>query len=78
GISFLYYLDRDRVESFGLDPVRVQGALLVSVGLVFAVATGVLLQETPGTTVPVGTLFFILFGAILLRLERVATEAGSD
>lgn len=76
-ISVVYYLDRDRVESFDLDPVRVQGALLVGVGLVFAVATGLLWQETPGATVPVGTLFFFVFGVILLRLERVETEAGS-
>lgn len=76
-ISVVYYLDRDRVESRDLDPVRLQGALLLGVGLIFAAAAGVLWLESPGLTVPVGTVFFLLFGAILLRVERVEPGAGS-
>ena len=70
-VSVVYYFDEGRVEGLAVDPVRLQGALLVLVGLVFAAATLVLWQQTPGATLPIGTVFFLIFGAILLRVDRV-------
>jgi len=76
GLSVVYYLDEARVEALPVDPVRLQGALLLLVGLVFTAATAVLWQETPGATLPVGAAFLLVFGAILLRVERVDAVAG--
>lgn len=70
-LSLVYYADEDRVESWPLDPVRVLGGLLVLAGLVFAVATGVLLLHQSRATIPFGAVFLLAFGAILLtKVER--------
>jgi len=53
------------------DPVRTLGLLLLTAGLVMAVPVWQHWQATAGTTVPVGVLFQLGFGAVLLRTERV-------
>ena len=53
------------------DPVRTLGLLLLTAGLVMAVPVWQHWQATAGTTVPVGVLFQLGFGAILVRIERV-------
>jgi uncharacterized protein (TIGR04206 family) len=53
------------------DPVRTLGLLVLTAGLVMAVPVWQHWQATAGTTVPVGVLFQLAFGAVLLRTERV-------
>lgn len=70
-LSVAYYLAEDRVTAaLPADPVRVLGGLLALVGLVFAVATYLLFRHQFGTTIPAGTVFLLLFGVLLLRVER--------
>jgi uncharacterized protein (TIGR04206 family) len=72
-VSIVYYARDERVESgLPVDPVRLLGGLLLASGLVLGAATALLFQRYPGTTVPVGTLFLIAFGIVLLRVEQVA------
>jgi uncharacterized protein (TIGR04206 family) len=53
------------------DPVRALGLLLLVAGLGLLVPLWQHWQATAGTTVPVGVLFQLGFGLILLRIERV-------
>lgn len=53
------------------DPVRALGLLLLVAGLGLLVPLWQHWQATAGTTVPVGVLFQLGFGAILVRIERV-------
>lgn len=57
-------------RSYG-DPVRTLGLLLLTAGLVMAVPVWQHWQVTAGTTVPVGILFQLGLGAVLVRIERV-------
>jgi uncharacterized protein (TIGR04206 family) len=57
-------------RSYG-DPVRAIGLLLLTAGLVMAVPVWQHWQATAGTTVPVGILFQLGLGAVLVRIERV-------
>ncbi len=59
-----------RNRSYG-DPVRALGLLLLVAGLALLVPLWEHWQATAGTTVPVGVLFLLGFGLILLRIERV-------
>lgn len=70
--SIGYYAREERVEDrLPVDPVRVLGGLLLLSGVVLGAATVLLVQRYPGGAVPVGVLFLLVFGAILLRVERV-------
>ncbi|MFT4946847.1 MAG: hypothetical protein ACI8TL_001084 [Natronomonas sp.] len=71
GFSVAYYLDEDRVQSLSLDPVQTLGVLLLASGLLLAGAYVLLVRRHIGTTLPVGLAFQIVFGAVLLRTERV-------
>lgn len=53
------------------DPVCALGLLLLVAGLALLVPLWQHWQTTAGTTVPVGILFQLGFGAILVRIERV-------
>lgn len=68
--SVLYYANEQWVESGPVDPVRVLGTLLVVAGGVFAVATGLLWRFQGGIILPVGVLFQLGLGGVLLRVER--------
>jgi len=70
GLSVAYYAREARVEAL-LDPVRTLGWLLVTSGLVFGAAFALLWRFQGGTTVPVGALFQIALGVVLLKTERI-------
>jgi len=69
GLSVVYYLRETRVEAV-VDPVRALGWLLIASGLVFGVAVALLWRFQGGTVVPVGALFHVGFGVVLLKTER--------
>lgn len=67
--SFLYYAREDwLVKRSPVDPVRAFGGAFAVLGLAFGVAAAMFFQHQ--TTVPIGTLFMLVFAAILLRVER--------
>jgi uncharacterized protein (TIGR04206 family) len=68
--SVAYYLDEERVEGWRLDPVRAIGGLLVASGVLMLAASGLLLTNLAGTTVPIGTLIQLGLGGILLTVDR--------
>jgi len=69
-ISLFYYLDERGLEAaLPIDPVRLQGALLGLLGLVLGVST-VLFWQRQLFTLPVGPLFALGFGYLLLTVER--------
>lgn len=72
GLSVAYYLREERVEAGPIDPVSTLGGLLVLSGLVLGGATVLLYGVFPGVPIPLGILFMVGFGAVLLRAERRA------
>ncbi|WP_435128528.1 DUF7549 family protein [Halobaculum sp. D14] len=83
GFSVYYYREEERAESLPVDPVSILGALLATVGVVFLAATVLLSGGAfgvdlgvgggfPGTSAPVGVPFYVAFGVVLLRADRVA------
>ena len=68
--SVCYYLAEERVEALPVDPVRTLGALLVLAGVTLLAAAAILFDTQGGLLVPVGVLFQVGLGAILLRIER--------
>lgn len=68
--SLLYYADEERVETWRVDPVRLLGWLLILTGAVLFGAVALLLRFQGGLAVPVGVLFQLGLGAVLLRVER--------
>ena len=79
-LSLAYYADEQQVESMRVDPVRTLGGLLVASGLLLGGAYGLMFQNLLGTTVPVGVLFQLVLGVVLVQTERVdrddTTPAG--
>ncbi len=69
-VSLLYYARESWVESWPVDPVRLLGGLLVLAGLVLAAAVVILWRFQGGIVVPVGVLFLLGFGAVLLQVDR--------
>lgn len=79
GLSVAYYLREERVESLGVDPVQLMGALLGVTGLVFVAATYLLYTRGfPGIPIPVGVVFLLLFSGLLLSAERLDAESDSS
>lgn len=73
--SIVYYARDQRLEdALPVDPVRLLGGLLLASGLVLGAVTALLFRRYPGTTFPVGVLFLLAFGAVLLRVERVGAD----
>ncbi|WP_254829927.1 DUF7549 family protein [Haloglomus salinum] len=73
-VSVAYYAREEQVEDrLPVDPVRLLGGLLLVSGAVLGASTALLFTRYPGTTVPVGALFLLVFGAVLLRVEQVAS-----
>jgi uncharacterized protein (TIGR04206 family) len=69
-LSVAYYAREERVEAAPVDPVRAMGALLLLSGVGLAAATALFFVRFPGVTVPVGAVFVLLFGGVLLVVER--------
>lgn len=70
-VSMLYYWKEAWAESWPVDPIRLLGALLFGTGLVFAGATYLLLSRGfPGLPIPLGVVFLLLFGGLLLVVDR--------
>lgn len=78
-LSIGYYLDESAFEeAVPVDPVRLQGALLALLGLLLGVST-LLFWDKQLYTVPVGTLFALGFGYLLLTVDRTdGPESQSD
>lgn len=70
-VSVAYYADERRLEALAVDPVRVLGALLLCSGILLGAAFVDLWQHHAGITIPVGLLFQLIFGIVLLNTERV-------
>ena len=69
--SVAYYAAESRVEALPVDPVRVVGGLLGLAGVVLAGATYLLVTRGfPGFPIPIGVVFLLLFGGILLTIDR--------
>ena len=69
--SVAYYAAESRVERLPVDPVRIAGALLGLTGLVLAAATYLLVTRGfPGVPIPLGVVFLLIFGSILLTVDR--------
>ncbi|WP_435185006.1 DUF7549 family protein [Halobellus sp. EA9] len=70
-VAVAYYLDEERVESGPVDPVRFLGGILGLSGLVLAGATYLLVTRGfPGIPLPVGVVFLLVLGGVLLTVER--------
>ncbi|WP_435067075.1 DUF7549 family protein [Haloplanus sp. C73] len=70
-VSALYYWNEAWAESWPVDPVRLLGVLLGATGVVFAGATYLLLSRGfGGLPIPLGVVFLLLFGGVLLTVER--------
>ncbi|MFB6161454.1 MAG: hypothetical protein ABEJ61_09810 [Haloferacaceae archaeon] len=76
-LSVVYYARQARVEAAPVDPVRTMGVLLLLVGGTLGAATALFVVRFPGFTVPVGALFALLFGGVLLVVERADVADGS-
>jgi hypothetical protein len=78
-VSVVYYRRESWAESWAVDPVRLLGGLLLTTGVVLAVAAYLLTTRGfPGVRVPVGVGFLLLFGALLLIVERTDLKADDD
>lgn len=72
-LSLYYYVAEDRLEAaLPVDPVRLFGAGLALVGLLSLGATVLFLRNFPGVTLPVGSAVALLFGGLLLTVDRTA------
>ncbi|AFK18749.1 hypothetical protein E6P09_08205 [Haloferax mediterranei ATCC 33500] len=69
--SVVYYLREERVEAGPVDPVRLAGGLLGLTGVVLAVATYLLATRgIPGIPLPLGVIISLVFGGVLLTVDR--------
>ncbi|MFB6252613.1 MAG: hypothetical protein ABEI27_13190 [Halobellus sp.] len=70
-VATLYYRDEERLEAGPADPVRFLGGILALSGVVLAAATYLLLTRGfPGVPLPVGVVFLLLFGGLLLTVDQ--------
>lgn len=70
GISVAYYLAEERVESLAVDPVRVIGALLGVVGLLFLAGGAMLFRYRAGLVAPIGAPVVLALSYLLLTADR--------
>jgi uncharacterized protein (TIGR04206 family) len=75
-LSVAYYAREDLIESGPVDPVRLMGALLGLAGVVLLAANYLLTAGFPGLPIPIGSLFLLVFGGLLLTVDR--TRTGSE
>lgn len=78
-VSVVYYRREAWAESWAVDPVRLLGTLLLTTGVVLGVATYLLATRGfPSLPIPVGVVFLLLFGSLLLIVERTDVETESE
>jgi uncharacterized protein (TIGR04206 family) len=69
-LSVAYYARERGVErGLPIDPVRLMGGLLGLAGVVFLAANALLTRGFPGVPIPIGALFCLAFGGILLTVD---------
>ncbi|WP_018258270.1 DUF7549 family protein [Halomicrobium katesii] len=77
-LSVAYYVDEDAHEAaMPVDPVRLQGALLALLGVGLAAATLLFWDRQP-VTIPVGTALTLVFGSLLLTVDRTDDEGDGE
>jgi uncharacterized protein (TIGR04206 family) len=70
-LSIYYYFEEERIAAaLPVDPVRLFGGLLGVVGAATMAATLLFVGYFPGTTIPVGSLFALIFAYLLLTVDR--------
>jgi hypothetical protein len=70
-VSIAYYRAEEWAESWPVNPVRLLGTLLLGTGLTFAGATYLLLSRGfSSLPIPIGVVFLLLFGGLLLTVDR--------
>lgn len=74
-LSIVLYLREERTAAYLVDPPRVFGALLMLSGLLFVGASYQLFVNFPGVLIPVGVLFQLVLGGLLLRVSRRGAPA---
>lgn len=75
-LSLVYYRYDERLEARSpVDPVRVMGGLLFGAAFPLAGATYFVHSGGRGVTVPVGVLFMLVLGGLLLLVERTDDAA---
>jgi len=77
-LSVLMYFEVDALDGLPVDPVRLQGALLLAVGGLFLGASAVLYSTQTALFVPFGVLLHLAFGVVLLRVDRTDVEPDDD
>ncbi len=71
GVSITYYLQEARLERHApIDPVRIIGGLLGLAAIPLAGATYFVASGAQGYTIPIGVIFMIVLGGLLLIVER--------
>lgn len=70
GISIAYYHDEERVEDWRVDPVLLLGGLLTLAGLLLGAASVALWGMFGSIAVPLGVVFMVAFGLVLIAAER--------
>lgn len=77
-VSLLLYFEVEALESFPVDPVRLQGALLLALGVVLLGSSYVLFTTQTALFVPFGVFIHVVFGAMLLRVDRAEIDDDDD
>lgn len=70
-LSIYYYFEEARLEAaLPVEPVRLFGGVLGLVGLLSLGSTVLFVLNFPGVTFPVGSAVALLFGGLLLTVDR--------
>jgi uncharacterized protein (TIGR04206 family) len=82
-LSVVYYAFDERLEARSpIDPVRLMAVLLLATGLVLGLSTALLFASFAGGAIPVGVVFLLVLGYLLLVVERTEeseeTEEASE
>jgi len=77
-LSLLLYFEVDALDDLPVDPVRLQGGLLLALGVVLLGSSAVLFATQSALFVPFGVVIYLVFGVILLRVDRAEFDADDD
>lgn len=70
-IAILFWTEYLPHDTHSVDFPRVVGALLAVTGLVFAVTSWGVWNYHPGITIPLGPIFLLVFGWMLISADRI-------